>query len=62
MAAGKAGPPVGVTRQTISVFQKGRFHLNSSLAFRIARAVRKRVAEMLIYQDFRGVRPLDHLS
>jgi DNA-binding XRE family transcriptional regulator len=62
MAAGKAGRQVGVTRQTISVLQKGRFHLKFSLAFRIARAVRKRVAGMVIYQDFLGVRPLDHLS
>jgi putative transcriptional regulator len=42
---------VGVTRQTINALEKGRFHPNLRLAFKLARAFGKRVAEVFIYED-----------
>jgi putative transcriptional regulator len=42
---------VGVTRQTINALEKGRFHPNLRLAFKIARVFGKRVAEVFIYED-----------
>lgn len=42
---------VGVTRQTINSIEKGRFHPNLKLAFKIARIFGKRVAEVFIYED-----------
>jgi len=42
---------VGVTRQTINALEKGRFHPNLRLAFRIARVFGRRVAEVFIYED-----------
>jgi putative transcriptional regulator len=42
---------VGVTRQTIDSIEKGRFHPNLKLAFKIARVFGKRVAEVFIYED-----------
>jgi putative transcriptional regulator len=42
---------VGVTRQTINSIEKGRFHPNLRLAFKIARVFGKRVAEVFIYED-----------
>jgi putative transcriptional regulator len=42
---------VGVTRQTINALEKGRFHPNLRLAFKIARAFRKQIAEVFIYED-----------
>ena len=44
-------PQVGVTRQTINALEKGRFHPNLRLAFKIARVFGKRVAEVFIYED-----------
>jgi len=40
---------VGVTRQTINAIERGRFHPNLRLAFKIARAFGKRIAEVFIY-------------
>ena len=42
---------VGVTRQTINSIEKGRFHPNLRLAFKIARAFGKQIAEVFIYED-----------
>jgi putative transcriptional regulator len=42
---------VGVTRQTINSIEKGRFHPNLRLAFKIARAFAKRIGEVFIYED-----------
>jgi len=42
---------VGVTRQTINAIERGRFHPNLRLAFKIARVFGKRVAEVFIYED-----------
>jgi len=42
---------VGVTRQTINALEKGRFHPNLRLAFKIARVFGKRVSEVFIYED-----------
>ena len=42
---------VGVTRQTINCIEKGRFHPNLRLAFKIARAFGKQIAEVFIYDD-----------
>jgi putative transcriptional regulator len=41
----KLAAQVGVTRQT------GRFHPNLRLAFKIARAFGKQIAEVFIYED-----------
>lgn len=42
---------VGVTRQTINSLEKGRFHPNLRLAFKIARAFAKLIEEVFIYED-----------
>jgi len=42
---------VGVTRQTINALEKGRFHPNLRLAFKIARAFGKQIAEVFIYEN-----------
>ena len=51
MVTGKAGRPGGATRQTINSIEKGRFHPNLRLAFKIARTFGKRIAEVFIYED-----------
>jgi putative transcriptional regulator len=47
----KLAAQVGVTRQTISSIEKGQFHPNLRLAFKIARAVGKQIAEVFLYED-----------
>jgi len=42
---------VGVTRQTINSIEKGRFHPNLRLAFKIVRAFAKQIAEVFIHED-----------
>jgi putative transcriptional regulator len=42
---------VGVTRQTINCIEKVRFHPNLRLAFKIARAFGKQIAEVFIDED-----------
>ncbi len=42
---------VGVTRQAINALEKGRFHPNLRLAYRIARVFGKGVAEVFLYED-----------
>ncbi len=46
----KLAAQVGVTRQTISSLEKGRFHPNLRLAFKIARAFAKLIEEVFIYE------------
>jgi putative transcriptional regulator len=41
----------GVTRQTINSIEKGRYHPNLSLAFKIARVFGKLIEEVFIYED-----------
>ena len=47
----KLAAQVGVTRQTINALEKGRFHPNLRLAFKIARTFGKQIAEVFIYED-----------
>jgi putative transcriptional regulator len=47
----KLAAQVGVTRQTINAIERGRFHPNLRLAFKIARAFGKQIAEVFIYED-----------
>jgi len=47
----KLAAQVGVTRQAINSIEKGRFHPNLRLAFKIARAFGKQIAEVFIYED-----------
>jgi len=47
----KLAARVGVTRQTINCIEKGRFYPNLRLAFKIARAFGKQIAEVFIYED-----------
>jgi len=47
----KLAAQVGVTRQTINSIEKGRFHANVRLAFKIAHAFGKQIAEVFIYED-----------
>lgn len=47
----KLAAQVGVTRQTINSLEKGRFHPNLRLAFKIARAFAKVIEEVVIYED-----------
>jgi putative transcriptional regulator len=47
----KLAARVGVTRQTINSIEKGRIHPNLRLAFKIARAFQKQIAEVFIYED-----------
>ena len=47
----KLAAQVGVTRQTINSIEKGRFHPNLRLAFKIARAFGKLIEEVFIYED-----------
>ena len=42
---------VGVTRQTINSTEKGRYHPNLRLAFKIARVFGKLIEEVFIYED-----------
>ena len=42
---------VGVTPQTINSVEKGRYHPNLRLAFKIVRAFGKLIEEVLIYED-----------
>ena len=48
---GKLAARVGATRQTINSIEKGRFHPNLRLAFKIARIFGKQIAEVFIYED-----------
>lgn len=47
----KLAAQVGVTRQTINSIEKGRFHPNLRLAFKITRAFGKLIEEVFIYED-----------
>jgi putative transcriptional regulator len=47
----KLAAQVGVTRQTINCIEKGRFHPNLRLTFKIDRTFGKRVSEVVIYDD-----------
>jgi putative transcriptional regulator len=47
----KLAAQVGMTRQTINCIEKGRFHPNLRLAFKIARAFGKQIAEVFVYED-----------
>jgi putative transcriptional regulator len=47
----KLATQVGVTRQTINSIEKGRFHPNLRLAFKIARVFEKRIADVFLYED-----------
>ena len=42
---------VGVTPQTINSVEKGRYHLNLRLAFKIARVFGKLIEKVFIYED-----------
>jgi putative transcriptional regulator len=42
---------VGVTCQTINSIEKGRYHPNLRLAFKIARVFGKLIEEVFIYED-----------
>jgi putative transcriptional regulator len=42
---------VGVSRQTVNSIEKARFHPNLRLAFKIARAFGKKIAEVFIHED-----------
>jgi putative transcriptional regulator len=48
MIPAKLAAHVGVTRQTINSMEKGRFHPNLRLAFKIARTFGKRIAKVLM--------------
>jgi putative transcriptional regulator len=52
---------VGVTRQTINAIERGRFHSNLRLAFKIDRVFGKRVAEVFIYEDIWRSSALDSI-
>ena len=47
----KLATQVGVTRQTINSIEKGRYHPNLRLAFKIARVFAKLIEEVFIYED-----------
>jgi putative transcriptional regulator len=47
----KLAAQVGVTRQTINSIEKGRFHPNLRLAFKIARTFGKQIAEVFLYEN-----------
>jgi putative transcriptional regulator len=47
----KLAAVVGVTRQTINFIEKGRYHPNLRLAFKIARVFGKPIEEVFIYED-----------
>ena len=51
----KLAAVVGVTRQTINSIEKGRYHPNLRLAFKIARAFGKLVEEVFLYEDHSAV-------
>ena len=42
---------VGVARQTINSIEKGRYHPNLRLAFKIASVFEKLIEEVFIYED-----------
>ena len=42
---------MGVTRHTINSIEKGRYHPNPRLAFKIARVFGKLIEEVFIYED-----------
>lgn len=54
----KLAAQVGVSRQTINSIEKGRYHPNLRLAFKIARVFGKRVEEVFVY----GVTPSNQLD
>ena len=47
----KLAAVVGVTRQTINSIEKGRYHPNLTLAFKIARVFGELIEEVFIYED-----------
>jgi len=53
---------VGVTRQTINCIEKGRFHPNLRLAFKIARALGNRSRKCLSTRIFEKTWSLDSIS
>jgi putative transcriptional regulator len=46
---------VGVSRQTINSIEKGRFHPNLSLTFKIARVFGKQIEDVFIYGIFERI-------
>jgi putative transcriptional regulator len=46
----KLAAAVGVTRQKINSIEKGRYHPNLRLAFKIARVFGKLIEEVFIYE------------
>jgi putative transcriptional regulator len=47
----ETGRQARVTRETINALEKGRFHPNLRLAFKIARAFGEQIAEVFICED-----------
>ncbi len=47
----KLAAQVGVTRQTINSIEKGRYHPNLRLAFKITRAFGRGVEEVFVYSE-----------
>jgi putative transcriptional regulator len=59
---GKLAVQVGVTHEAIDSIEKGRFHPNLRLVFKIARAFGKLIGNVFIYEDIGAWGPLDFVS
>jgi len=53
---------VGVSRQAINSIEKGRYHPNLQLAFKIARAFGKQTEDVFSYKESEEFEPLDSIS
>jgi len=53
---------VGVSRRAINSIEKGRYHPNLRLAFKIARAFGKQIEDVFSYKESEEFEPLDSIS
>ena len=53
---------VGVSRQAINSIEKGRYHPNLRLAFKIARAFGKQIEDVFSYKESEEFELLDSIS
>jgi putative transcriptional regulator len=52
---------VGVSRQAINSIEKGKYHPNLRLAFKIARAFGKQIEDVFFYKEIEAIEPLDSI-
>jgi putative transcriptional regulator len=57
----KLATQLGVSRQTINSIEKGKYHPNLRLAFKIARAFGKQIEDVFPTKKIEAIEPLDSI-